>query len=93
MYDWTMGHCVLPKIFYQNSINTILTPETLAGSSKLAIVKFDIPKPSLLTPEQIQSELRMTESWGRYVRGDISNSYVPRSLEVVVPISRHIEID
>ncbi len=69
MYVGACGRDDPLSVSVQNSINTNFVHKKLADLPALPTVSFEIPKPVLMTPEQIETQLRLTESWGRVVRG------------------------
>ena len=94
MYGWAMGrdHVSRQLEQYLGNESSLFDAKALYDLPGMPTITFEILKPKLLTPEQIQAELRMTESWGRHLRGDVSES-TRESLTVVDPTRDHLEID
>ena len=75
MYRWTIGRDLRSRLLEQSVGNesSLFDSETVYDTGGMPKVTFEIPKPMLLTPKQIQVELSKTESLGRFVRAEIAD--------------------
>ena len=80
MYEWAIGRNNSPDITPQISDTIALGVRTCDSLFPLPTFTFLISKPKLLSPEEIQIELRETESWGRAVGVESSNPIVRAQL-------------